>query len=308
MKMPWKRLGRIFEPIHLGDWGVSHASYPVPLVIGVDTVRIFFSVRDRDNRAHAASADFRIDGTTVSGPSAVSGPLFNPGPRGAFDCDGVTIGCVVPHRDNLLAYYLGWTRTKDVPFTNFIGVAVGDAKGSRFERIRKSPIIGRSEQDPFSVGYPFVMKEGERWRMWYGTHTEWGAKALEMVHVIREATSVDGINWTPSDDVCIPVLGGEEFAVSRPWVVKQAGGYRMYYARRYPKYRLGTAFSHDGQNWSRNDGDFQLTGDEEEWEAGEQTYASFFNINGTNYMLYNGSGYGRSGFGLAMEQLYADGE
>lgn len=299
--MQWKRLGRVYEPRPLGDWGVSHASYPVPLVLGDDLVRVFFSVRDKDNRAHAASVDFHIDGENVTQASEVRGPLFAPGPRGGFDCDGVTIGCVVPHDGKLLAYYLGWTLTKTVPFTNFIGVAVGDAEGNHFERIRKAPIIGRSEQDPFSVGYPFVMKDGPRWRMWYGTHTEWGATGLEMTHVIREATSPDGINWTPSDEVCIDVPGGEEFAVSRPWIIDgTTTGRRMFYARRFPKYRLGSAVSSDGNTWTRDDGAFPFVGDEQEWEAGEQTYPSFFELNGRTYMLYNGAGYGRSGFGLAI--------
>lgn len=295
-------MGRICKPANLGEWAVSHASYPVPLVLGNDIVRIFFSVRDKDNRAHAASIDFCIEEDSISQASDVRGPLFAPGPRGAFDCDGVTLGCTVPHDGKLLAYYLGWTITRTVPFTNFIGVAIGDAEGTRFERVRRSPIIGRSEQDPFSVGYPFVMKDGDRWRMWYGTHLEWGGNSLEMTHVIREASSGDGINWSPSDAVCIPVLGGEEFAVSRPWVLKQPDGYRMFYARRFPKYRLGSAFSHDGRNWTRDDSDFPFLGEEEEWEAGEQTYPSFFRVKGETYMLYNGVGYGRSGFGLAKLQ------
>ncbi len=300
--MQWKRLGRIYEPKHLGDWGVSHASYPVPLVIGQDQFRVFFSVRDKDNKAHTASVDFRLNGEEVSRESEVHGPLFGPGARGGFDCDGVTIGSVVPYEGKLFAYYLGWTLTKTVPFTNFIGVAVGNGDGSRFERIRKAPIIGRSERDPYSVGYPFVMKDGNRWRMWYGSHLEWGATGLEMTHVIREATSSDGINWTPLDDVCIPILGGEEFAVSRPWVVRQSDAYRMFYARRFLRYRLGTALSKDGVDWSRDDREFPFVGEEAEWEAGEQTYPSFFRLKDKLYMLYNGVGYGRTGFGLACLQ------
>ncbi|WP_159947157.1 hypothetical protein [Rhizobium sp. 18065] len=298
--MRWKRLGRIVEPKRLGDWCWSHAAYPIPLVTGDQAVRIFFSVRDKENRAHSASIDFHIVDESATQASEIKGPLFGPGPRGGFDCDGVTISCLVPHNEKLLAYYLGWTLTKTVPFTNFIGVAIGDSDGTKFTRVRASPIIGRSELDPFSVGYPFVMKDRDGWRMWYGTHLEWGATGLEMTHVIREAESSDGINWTPSKEVCIPVIGGDEFAVSRPWILECSDGYTMFYSRRYSQYRLGSARSVDGRNWIRDDKDFPFIGKAEAWEADAQTYASFFKLKGKNYMIYNGNDYGRTGIGLAI--------
>ena len=74
----------------------------------------------------------------------------------------------------------------------------------------------------------------------------------------------------------------------------------MFYARRYSRYRLGRAFSQDGHYWSRDDTAFPFIGEEQEWEAREQTYPSFFSVKGETYMLYNGAGYGRSGFGLAI--------
>lgn len=293
----WKRLGNLYSPKPIAGWGASYGTYPVPLVLSDGIVRIFFSVRDHENRSHAASIDVEIDGERFASVSEVNGPLLSPGPRGAFDCDGVTIGSVVRHDDRLLAYYLGWTVTRTVPFTNFIGVAI--LQGSSFQRVFKSPIIGRSEFDPYSVGYPCVIRDETGWRMWYGTHLSWGPSCLEMTHVIREARSADGLHWQPMEEPSIPIEGGEEFAVSRPWVVGTKTGLSMWYARRYERYRLGFAHSDDGESWHRND-DLVLTGLEEDWEEGGQTYPAVFSMNDRTYMLYNGVGYGRTGFGLAV--------
>lgn len=65
-----------------------------------------FSVRDAANKSSLASVELDIDGDRFQvGP--VLGPLFKPGPRGAFDADGVTVTSFVEQEDRLLAYYLG---------------------------------------------------------------------------------------------------------------------------------------------------------------------------------------------------------
>ncbi|KAA9383085.1 hypothetical protein [Neorhizobium galegae] len=154
------------------------------------------------------------------------------------------------------------------------------------------------------MGYPFVHESKGQLHMWYGTHLEWGKTGHEVTHAFREARSFDGITWTPSAEICVPVAGGEEFAISRPWIFRHLGRYRMLFARRFAKYRMGSAYSSDGLNWVRDD-TFSFVGHEEEWEAGEQTYPSTFSLNGRTYLLYNGAGYGRSGFGLAVLEAEA---
>ena len=74
----------------------------------------------------------------------------------------------------------------------------------------------------------------------------------------------------------------------------------MWYARRFAQYRLGYAWSPDGHNWIRRDHLVSFTGLWEEWESEARTYPCVFEHSGRVYMLYNGNGYGREGFGIAI--------
>jgi hypothetical protein len=299
----WRRLGRIYAPQPFGGWYVSHAAYPTPLIRADGTLRVFFTVRDGLNRSHLASVDFAIDDTGAKAISDVQGPLLVPGPRGAFDADGISVTSFATIEGALYAYYLGWSAGRSVPFTNFIGMAVADREGTRFERRFKSPVVGRSEADPFTVGYPWVLKEAGHWRMWYGSHLAWGPKDLQMLHVLKTASSPDGVHWKPDTGIALPLAGQSdpaEFAVSRPCVLRDGTGLLMWYARRNPGYCIGFAFSTDGENWIRADDAFTFAGEPGDWERTEQTYPCVFEHQSRRYMLYNGDGYGRTGFGLAV--------
>ena len=88
----WRRLGLVYVPRPHGSWCASHAAYPTPLPRADGTVRVFFSVRDISNRSHLASIDVALDDAGAKAIGPVRGPLLGPGPRGAFDADGVTVG------------------------------------------------------------------------------------------------------------------------------------------------------------------------------------------------------------------------
>jgi hypothetical protein len=122
--------------------------------------------------------------------------------------------------------------------------------------------------------------------------------------VIKEARSSDLVTWNPSNAVVIDVAGPEdpmEFAISRPSVLREPDdSLSMWYARRRPDYELGFARSTDGIRWQRRDQDVRFAGTREDWEDKERTYPFVFDHGGRRYMLYNGNGYGREGFGLAV--------
>jgi hypothetical protein len=301
-KQVWRRLGRVIEPQPTGGWWLSHASYPTALVRKTGPITVFFSVRDAASKSSLASVEINIDEDRFDvGP--VRGPSFTPGPRGAFDADGVTVTSFVQQGERLLAYYLGWTKGVSVPFTNFIGLAEAQPDGS-FKRLSAAPIVGRSAENPFTLGYPWVTKMSGEFRMWFGSHLFWGESGLEMNHVIKQASSTDGMLWTQMPGVAVPLAGKAdvaEFAVSRPVVLQEADdSLSMWYARRNPQYCIGYAVSADrGLTWQRKDELFTIEGELGAWESQETTYPCVFDFNGNRYMLYNGNGYGRTGFGLA---------
>ena len=306
LSMPniWRPLGRVFSSPGNAPWSVSHASYPTALSLTGNRVRVFYSTRDATNRSSAASIDLAIDGDRFELLGPPRGPLFTPGARGCFDADGVTITSVVAHDGRLYAFYLGWTVLVHVPFTNFIGLAVSHDDGESFQRHGNVPVVGRSAENPLTLGYPFVLRDGQDWRMWFGSHLHWGPQRLEMLHVIKEARSSDLVNWTPSAAIAVDVAGQadpSEFAISRPVVLREAdNSLSMWYARRRPDYELGFARSVDGVRWERRDQDLRFAGQPEAWEDKERTYPFVFDHSGRRYMLYNGNGYGREGFGIAI--------
>ena len=65
-------------------------------------------------------------------------------------------------------------------------------------------------------------------------------------------------------------------------------------------YRIGYAESLDSRNWRRKDQlaniDISVSG----WDSEMICYPSVFKLNSKTYMLYNGNGYGKTGFGLAI--------
>jgi hypothetical protein len=94
--------------------------------------------------------------------------------------------------------------------------------------------------------------------------------------------------------------GGEEFALSRPCVIKDADLYRMWYSRRHPTYRPGYAESADGLSWERRDDELRFVPAAETWEQESMSYPAVFDHGGRRFMFYNGNSYGRTGFGIAI--------
>lgn len=227
-------------------------------------------------------------------------PLVAPGPPGAFDEHGAAMGCLVVDGSRRWLYYLGWHLMTAVPWQNSIGLAVSAGDAPRFEKAPQ-PVLGIDAADPYSLSYPWILREGERWRMWYGSNLAWGAKQESMQHVIKYAESSDGRGWDRRGHVAVPLRGdGKEYAVARPCVLRDGGTYRMWYSRRSPDYRIGYAESADGLAWSRRDEMAGIDPSRGSWDSRMIEYACVFDADGERYMLYNGDDYGREGFGLAV--------
>lgn len=299
--MGWRRLGRVFAPPSPGaDPALaSHAALPVAHPLEGDLVRVFYSGRDAANRSAIGSLVLRVGDAPVV-EEAPPAPVLGPGGIGAFDDAGCGMGCVVPGPEGDRLYYMGWNVGGSVPWRNAIGLAVGDATAGRFERLSAGPVMDRDITDPYSLSYPWVLRLAETdWRMWYGTHQSWGAAKADMSHAIRAARSDDGITWRRDVAVCIPPAG-EEIATVRPSVVRDGNGFAMWFAVRTGSgpYGVGRATSADGVAWRRRPGGIEAQADG--WEGGAVTYPGVFDLLGRRWLLFNGAGYGATGFGLAV--------
>ncbi len=302
----WRRLGRVFAPPVAGaDPALaSHAALPVAVPLGGDLVRVFYSGRDAGNRSSIGTLVLRV-GETPHIEEARPDPVLRPGGLGAFDDAGCGMGCVVSGNwagagaDRL--YYMGWNVGGSVPWRNAIGIAVGDVREGRFERLSAGPVMDRDITDPYSLSYPWVLRlADDDWRMWYGTHRTWGAAKADMSHAIRAARSSDGISWRRDAEPCLPPEGAE-IATVRPTVLAEAdGGFTQWFAARTESgpYAIGCATSTDGHAWQRRDAGIRAAPDG--WEQGAVTYPSVFELVGRRWLLFNGAGYGATGFGLAV--------
>ena len=277
---------------------VSHAANCVPLRVGTSRYRIYFSSRDALNRASIGWVE--IDLRNPLQVLAISStPALGPGPPGAFDDSGTSAACLLLDGGVIWIYYTGWNLGLTVPWRNAIGVAMS-TDGIVFERYSPAPILDRSRVDPYSLSYPFVLREDDAWHMWYGSNLRWGSDQRDMDHVIKYARGSDATTWQPTGLISIGIESADEYAFSRPSVLRDGAVWKMWYSYRGAAYRIGYAESADGMRWKRLDGEAGIEPAADDWDSESVEYPYVFDHENDRYMLYNGRRYGLTGFGIAV--------
>jgi predicted GH43/DUF377 family glycosyl hydrolase len=275
-------------------------------VLGERAVRVFFATRDAQQRSSIAYTDltFGVDPDEYTAGPVCEQPVMTPGPIGGFDEHGVFPSSVVATDEGYHLYYIGWNQGVERPlFYAAIGLATS-ADGVAFTRDSPAPLLSRSEHDPCLVTSPHVYRDGARWRMTYVSGVRWWrteAGALQSAYHIKCAESVDGRAWQRNGTVAIDFAPGET-NIARSAVQQLAHDrYRMWFSYVHAdvgRYRMGYAESTDGTIWRRDDVQAGIGLDDT--HATEMIcYPSLFTIGDATYMLYNGDGNGRDGFGVA---------
>ncbi len=303
----WKKQGRIFVPDGTKPWSRSYAQVPTVCPMGTDRLRIYYGTRDDRNRTLPSFIE--VD---AADPSRIlyvhPEPLLSLGKPGTHDDCGVMPIWALIHEGRTFLYFNGINVGTTVPFRYTVGLAISD-DGIHFERVSDGPVMDRTIEDPILVGSPSVLIENGIWRAWYLSGTGWAqfGERFEPLYNIRYAESNDGISWKRTGRVCVDVRPGEG-AVGRAVVLKDTGLYRMWYSYRGARdyrtdlresYRIGYAESPDGLTWVRRDEDAGIDVSSEGWDS-EMIAYGFVVRNGAGLlMVYNGNGFGRSGFGYA---------
>jgi predicted GH43/DUF377 family glycosyl hydrolase len=299
--MRWIKKGLIFTPPQQKSWSASYTAVPMAEHIIGDRWRIFFSSRDACNRSHVGFFD--VDIRTPDRPLVVSErPVLSPGGLGTFDEAGAMGSWMVSVEGKTYLYYTGWNVGVSVPFRNAIGLAISEAGLYTFTKYSDGPILDRSIYDPCFISNPCVLVENGTWRMWYLSGLLWkqcDGQPQPRYH-IKYAESGDGIHWRRDGHVCIDFRDDTETAISRPCVVKDQTGYKMWYSYRGSSYRIGYAESTDGLQWKRKDEEAGIDVSPVGWDSEMIEYAFVFDHNGNRYVLYNGNSYGKTGIGLAV--------
>jgi predicted GH43/DUF377 family glycosyl hydrolase len=264
--------------------------------------RIHFASRDDKNRSYGAWAEFEVADEQLRVLRFAPRPSLDLGRLGAFDDAGVVPGSIVQDGDRLLMYYGGWTLGGTVPFHFFVGLAISTDDGETFQRASEAPVLGRNKHDPFLAGAPWVIKEGDLFRMWYVSGTAWtpdpdGGDKPVHYYTIKHVISRDGIDWQTNDQLCLSYLESEH-ALARPVVMRRGGRYLMIYSARRLRegYRIYTASSQDGLSWVRTAQPL-LDVSAQGWDSKMVCYGSLLQHQRLVLLLYNGNAYGKDGFG-----------
>lgn len=281
----------------------SHAANPFAEKLDGSLVRVYFTCRDKENKSYIAYADVDFaDNFKVV--KVADKPLLSPGEPGIFDDSGVVMSYLTNISGKKYLYYLAWNLKVTVPWLNTIGLAIWNEEKGIFEKYSRAPIMDRSDEDPFTISYPSILSENGIYRMWYGSNLKWGKIQDEMNHVIKYAESTDGIHWKRSNEIHVNLEHPNEYALSKPVVIKTGDLYQMWYCYRangnITTYRIGYAESRDGFKWTRKDNEVGIDVSQEGWDSEMICYGYVFDYNGGRYMLYNGNGYGKTGFGIAV--------
>jgi len=302
-----------FEPFK----NYTHAQSPQLFQLN-DINRIYFSSRPLKKKGELPSTevlfvDYDSDFKKIVDYSKK--PVLGPAILGAYDEHGVFPFHVCKIENHLFGYISGWSRRVSVAVETSIGISESFDNGSSFQRIGNGPILSASQDEPFLVGDPFVIKYGDDFIMYYIAGTDWkkteAEYELQRVYKIRMAVSKDGEKWKPLlKNIVSNVLGIDE-CQALPSVVSTKNGSKMAFCYREISnfrtngknaYKLGFAESSDLVHWKRNDDLYYIPNHPSEWDTGMRCYPNIHLINNRVAIFYNGNDFGKNGFGLALEE------
>lgn len=303
MKRHWKKLGQVYVPNQVARHPklVSHAANPLPVHLEDNIYRVFYSGRDERNRSSVGAVDIDLLECRVVKEHYL--PFFEHGLEGSFFADGVSIGNCYEVGGVRYMLFMGWQNPENAHWRGDIGRLIVTSE-LNLELESLEPFLGCDEIDQISLSYPWVQPSPESgYSMLYGSTLTWDAGNGEMLHVIHHASSHDGHQWHRTG-LAVPFEIGRAQAFSRPTVFQnKKDDFDMWFSYRSgsgEKYRIGYATSENGVNWKLDLDNAGITVSSNGWDSEMIEYPFIFDHDGCRYMLYNGNGYGKTGFGLAV--------
>jgi predicted GH43/DUF377 family glycosyl hydrolase len=301
--MLWQKKGLIHAPDGHLSWAKKYAFPPTPYAVNDRVLRLYMAFCDANMIGRAGFVE--VDADEPSRVLRISEtPVLDIGRPGDFDDNGVLPTFILPMGDRLFMYYVGYQLGHRVRYELFVGLAISDDGGLTFRRHSRVPIIDRSDAEPHFRTSSFIMRDDGVFKMWYtagGDWTEVNGKALP-IYNLRYLESADGIHWPGEGRVCVDFAGADEHALSRPWVLKSATDYRMFFSKRsrLKHYRIGYAESADGLNWQRMDDEVGIDVSPTGWDSESIAYPCVVTRRDRTFLFYNGNNCGSTGFGYAV--------
>ncbi len=311
----WQKQGKIFVSDGRYEWMQQYAQVPTALLLD-DRIRLYFACRpkpDSDGNYVSYTTFLEVDRSNLQKVLYVHDrPIIPLGNVGAFDQYGVMPCCVIRHHNEVWIYYVGWARTRGVPWHSSIGLAISNDGGKTFRKYGEGPILTRTPLEPYVHGSPFVMQIEDVYHLWYLVGTKWVQHdgRTESIYRLKHAVSSDGIDWKRDRDPCISTLQENE-CQARPAVVSLGDRYHMWFSYRHGVdfrnaargYGIGYAWTDDLQVWHREDQLGGLIRSSDGWDSEMVSYPNILQVDDQLIAFYCGNYMGREGFGCATARI-----
>lgn len=248
--MKWKKKGFICssETFDL-PWYKKNTMVPLPYLIDAERLRIFVTMCDAQNVGRIGYVD--VD---PKNPSSIINyskqPILNIGEPGSFSDNGVLTSSLLELDGKLYLYYSAYQACKKIPYLIFSGVAISEDRGNTFASITRAPILDRIDSEIFMRSSPTILKEANEFLVWYTSDARNGWVTSDEkqcpCYDIKRIVVDTPTNWPRiSGEVCISLLGEDEYGLAKPTVWREDGRYKVIYAIRSLSkgYRLGYAES-----------------------------------------------------------------
>lgn len=303
-KMNWKKSECFFKANNQKSWMISHSAMPIPLCLGGDLYRIYFSTRGERNNPQVGFIEIEINN-----PSEILNiselPCITNGSESYFDYNGVYSGCIIKREEELWMYYSGRHNGEGQLYHVSAGLAISTDGGLHFKKHSDSPIFQRNIHDPWLVSTPFVIKTEKEWRMWYlsGREVFYENGILAPYYDIRSAISENGLNWMSENKVHLGTKNGFR-NVASPSIFSYNGYSWMvfsYIKDKIRSYQLGMARSKDLENWEVLENVFDSI-PRDNWDQ-NRAYPNAFIHKNKLHILFCGNEFGRDGMGFIHTEL-----
>lgn len=298
--MRWLKKGLIYGANENNWWMNNSALQPTPIVIG-NIIRVFVGFRDVNGVGRIGYVD--VDAENPSNVIKVKEtPCLDIGEPGCFDDNGVVPCAISKVGEKLYLFYAGYNIGYHVRMTIFSGLAVSKDNGETFHRVSKVPVMERTHNETLFRVVHTALYDNNKWKIYYGAGNKFiqGEKKTLPVYGIK-LLQTEKIDDMDREGITCLENEGDEYRIGRPYVIKDAGIYRMFFCKGTEKitYRLAYAESYDGISWERKDDKLNLELSEEGWDSEMMAYPAFVKYKGNAYLFYNGNSYGYAGFGYA---------
>ncbi len=314
----WQRRGVIQMAPEPGEAGWrSHAQNPTPLIFHDRRWRLYYAVRDQENRARILWVDVDpLDEMRVL--ARADTPILPLGAPGCFDSAGQGPSMALWRDGRVHLYYMGMHLRRDVPYGLAIGLATSP-DGAEFTRHSTGPVLSVGPKDPYFVSLAHIQTEPEGYSAWYMSATGWTARPdgpADADYGLRRAVSEDGLRWTPQDVMVAPGISAlpEGGGLARPWRARIDGTERLFFSyRARSAFRTDSAAAYrilslplDAAGMPAGPAEplvFANPPGAEDWDGFMQAYPTVLPLGQGHVMLYNGNGFGQTGFGWATRGL-----